>query len=190
MFTSTISLFAFTVLACLSHAGTIQNIGYSGTLSSLDGGLGGTVTVTDANTLTITNYKLKDASAPALYWWGTTDGVIKDGFRISSTQVTQAATSDTLIIKLDAGKTAADFDTVGLWCERLNANFGQATLKAAGGTAGGVSTTSSSTAASTTSSGGAAATTSTKSGAASGMVSLGVVAGAFVVAAGFAVLMG
>jgi hypothetical protein len=57
--------------------------------------------------------------------WGTTDGVLKDGFRISNTQVTMAAASNTLEIKLDAGKTTADFDTVGLWCERLSANFGQ-----------------------------------------------------------------
>ena len=61
---STISLLAVGLLAAVSNA---ASKGDSGVLSSLDGGLGGTVSVWDANTLNITNYKLKDASAPALY---------------------------------------------------------------------------------------------------------------------------
>ncbi|KAF4912445.1 hypothetical protein CGCVW01_v011096 [Colletotrichum viniferum] len=116
-----------------------QKIGWSGKLSSLDGGLGGTVTVVDASTLMIIDYTLKDASAPALYWWGATDDVIKNGFRISNKQVTKAASTNTLTIKLDAGKTPADFSTVGLWCERLSADFGQATLKPSSGSASGSS---------------------------------------------------
>jgi len=57
-----------------------------------------------------------------------------------------------------------DFSTVGLWCEQLKANFGQATLAAAGAGAG-MSTVS---AGSTTSPTGSAPTpTSSKSGAAS-----------------------
>lgn len=40
-----------------------------------------------------------------------------------------------LEIKLDAGKTAGDFSVVGLWCERLSANFGQATLVGKDGSA-------------------------------------------------------
>jgi hypothetical protein len=124
-----------------------QKIGWSGKLSSLDGGLGGTVEVVDSKTLMITDYKLADASAPALYWWGTTDGVIKDGFRISNEQVTKKASSNSLTIMLDAGKTPADFSTVGLWCERLNANFGQATLAATANTTETSSTSGSMTAA-------------------------------------------
>lgn len=180
MFKSTISLFALTVLSSLAHAATT---GSSGVLSSLDGGLGGTVTVTDPTTLTITSYTLKDASAPALYWWGSTDGVIKNGFRISNEQVTKAATSNTITINLDAGKTAADFDTVGLWCERLNANFGQATLKA-GSASGGSETTSGGPSAT---SAGASAATSMKSGA--GTISSGSVLTAVGAAAAFAVLL-
>lgn len=186
MFSSTITLFSFSLLTVLSHAATTPaSIGSTGVLSSLDGGLGGTVTVTDASTLTITNYKLKDASAPALYWWGTTDGVIKDGFRISNTQVTHAATSDTLIIKLDAGKTVADFNTVGLWCERLNANFGQATLTTGtGATSGTTSGTPLMTSASPS------ITMNPKSRAANTVVSLGAMMGALVAASVFAVLIG
>ncbi|KAI8221781.1 Cytochrome b561, DM13 and DOMON domain-containing protein [Colletotrichum sp. SAR 10_77] len=116
-----------------------QKIGWSGKLSSLDGGLGGTVTVIDASTLMISDYTLKDASAPALYWWGATDDGIKNGFRISNEQITKAASTNTLTIKLDAGKTPADFSTVGLWCERLSADFGQATLKASSGSGSGSS---------------------------------------------------
>jgi Electron transfer DM13 len=112
---------------------TAQKIGWSGTLMKTDGGLAGIVTVVDAATLMITNYKLVDASAPALYWWGAVDGNLKGGFRISNEQITQASTSDKLTIKLDAGKSTTDFVTVGLWCEKFQANFGQATLMAANG---------------------------------------------------------
>lgn len=126
----------FTILAlasvlfqvATSQASANTKKGWAGKLSSLDGGLGGTVVVTDANTLVVQGYELEDASAPALYWWGSTSPNLADGFRISNKQVEQAATSDTYTIALDAGKTAADFMTVGLWCEKFSVNFGQATL--------------------------------------------------------------
>ncbi|GAB1319408.1 hypothetical protein MFIFM68171_09618 [Madurella fahalii] len=126
----------FTVFALVSAVFQISTaqapadtkMGWAGELSSLDGGLGGTVVVTDANTLVINDYRLEDASAPALYWWGSTSSDLADGFRISNTQVDEAATSDTYTITLDAGRTTADFETVGLWCERFSTNFGQATL--------------------------------------------------------------
>jgi hypothetical protein len=91
------------------------------------------VTVIDATTLKISNYELQDASAPALYWWGTTDGVLKDGFRISNTHITKP-TSDPMdiTVKLDAGKPNADFTAVGLWCEQFGIDFGQVTLKDSG----------------------------------------------------------
>ncbi|KAK5661079.1 hypothetical protein OQA88_10969 [Cercophora sp. LCS_1] len=107
--------------------------GWAGQLSSLDGGLGGTVTVVEADQLLINDYKLEDASAPALYWWGSATSNLGDGFRISTKQVDEAASSNTYTIDLDAGKTTADFSTVGLWCERFSANFGQATLAPANG---------------------------------------------------------
>jgi hypothetical protein len=144
MFKPTLSLIAisaFSLSVIAADNATASNIGYTGTLSSLDGGLGGVVTVIDANTLSITSYTLKDASAPALYWWGSTTSKLSSGFRISNEQVTKAATSDMLEIELDAGKTSADFSVVGLWCERLSANFGQAELKAADGMTGTGTTT-------------------------------------------------
>jgi len=109
---------------------------WSGTLSTLDGGLQGTVTVPsqDDHTLSVTNYKLEDASAPALYWWGSASSSLADGFRISEKHVTEpSGDADTYTISLDAGKTSADFVTVGLWCEKFGANFGQATLAPPGG---------------------------------------------------------
>jgi hypothetical protein len=178
-----LSLLALALFSSISVAQDTK-VGYTGTLSSLDGGLGGTVHVVDPNTLMITGYTLKDASAPALYWWGTTDGTIKDGFRISNEQVTSAATTDSLTIKLDAGKTSSDFTTVGLWCERLNANFGQATLKAGDG-----STPTTNSSSSTTIGGSTSASASKKSAANSNARSYGVMVGIFAAAVGFAVAM-
>jgi Electron transfer DM13 len=140
------SFFSLCLLALLSSHTLAQDamttkLNYTGTLSSLDGGLGGTVTVLTPTTLRITDYTLKDASAPALYWWGTTaDGELSDGFRVSNEQVTDTAAGLDVEITLDAGKTTADFDIVGLWCERFASNFGQATLMTSEGasTSGGM----------------------------------------------------
>lgn len=185
---SAISLLGLGVI-CLTTAqsATTQKIGWTGTLSSLDGGLGGVVTVTNNTTLTITSYTLADASAPALYWWGTTNGILSDGFRISNFHVTQAATSNMDIINLDAGKTTADFSTVGLWCEQLKANFGQATLAAAGAS----TSMSTASAGSTMSATGSASTpTSSKSGAVSVGVPNSALAMIILAAVAFAINMG
>lgn len=122
----------------LTSADTTKT-GWSGTLSSLDAGLGGTITVLNTTHLLITNYKLDDASAPALYWWGSTTASLAGGFRISNTQVKEPASSSggTYMVSLDAGKTTEDFGTVGLWCEKFSANFGQATLAPGPGTGSG-----------------------------------------------------
>ncbi len=128
-------LLAVLALSALSTSARASSdkTGFSGALSSLDGGLGGTVTVQDAKTLSIKDYRLKDASAPALYWWGATSDNLKSGFRISDKQVRGTSDGGNLEIPLDAGKTIADFSTVGLWCERFGINYGQATLKASDG---------------------------------------------------------
>lgn len=111
-----------------------QKVGFEGTFSrGSEGGLEGTVMVQDANTLVVSNYVLADAGAPALYWWGATTDDLSSGFRISEKQVTETADDETLQIPLDAGKTVADFSTVGLWCERFGVNFGQATLEPSSG---------------------------------------------------------
>ncbi|POR34402.1 Electron transfer DM13 [Tolypocladium paradoxum] len=115
-------------LLALPCAALAAESGWTGTLSSLDGGLGGTVKVANDSAITISNYMLKDASAPALYWWGATSSDLPKGFRINNERVSRPASSDSVTILLDAGKKAADFSVVGLWCEKLNANFGQATL--------------------------------------------------------------
>ncbi|KAM7192562.1 hypothetical protein V8F20_008771 [Naviculisporaceae sp. PSN 640] len=130
LLTTLLSLASAVLTAAVSPEDTSTKKGWSGKLSSLDGGLEGTVTVdTSGSSLTVTDYKLEDASAPALYWWGSASSSLSDGFRISNKQVTEPSGSETAYtIELDAGKTPKDFATVGLWCEKFSANFGQATL--------------------------------------------------------------
>lgn len=134
------SLVALVALPCAALA---AESGWTGTLSSLDGGLGGTVKVVNDSAIRISNYKLKDASAPALYWWGATNGDLPKGFRINNERVSKPASSDSVTILLDAGKTAADFSVVGLWCEKLSANFGQAALSKDGSASASPSSTGS-----------------------------------------------
>ncbi|KAF4998392.1 hypothetical protein FDECE_11819 [Fusarium decemcellulare] len=106
--------------------------GDSGELSSLDAGLGGTVEVVSSTELKITDYKLKDASAPALYWWGSKTSDLSSGFRINKERISEASSTEDITVKLDAGHTADDFSYVGLWCEKFDANFGQAKLTSGG----------------------------------------------------------
>ncbi len=51
-----------------SQASADTKKGWTGQLSSLDGGLKGTVVVAATDKLVVNNYQLEDASAPALYW--------------------------------------------------------------------------------------------------------------------------
>jgi hypothetical protein len=107
--------------------------GDSGALSSLDAGLGGTIEVVSNTELKITDYELKDASAPALYWWGSKTEDLSSGFRINKERISDTSSKMGIMVKLDAGHTAKDFSYVGLWCEKFAANFGQAKLTSDGG---------------------------------------------------------
>jgi hypothetical protein len=195
MFKSTLSLIAIGIFASVAVAqdAAAQKVGWTGTIAGLDGGLAGTMKVLDTSTIEISNYVLKDASAPALYWWGVPSGSINTGFRISNKQVTETSTGKTLDIKLDAGKTLADFAIVGLWCEHFSINFGQATLKAADGSAGSATASASSTAKTTTgatSSGSMAAATSASSSPGSNVASMNAIIVALGSALGFAAFLG
>lgn len=176
---STIKTLSLSALALT--AVRAAQVGDSGTLSSLDGGLGGVVTVASDSSLQITQYKLADASAPELYWWGSTSSDLSSGFRISNTHITEAATSDTLTINLDAGHMPADFSTVGLWCEKFKTNFGEANLKAS---TSGTKTGNGDSAKTTT---GAAVAASTTTGAGSANTA-GVMFAVAAMAVGFALL--
>lgn len=125
-------LTTLSLLSLTSGFASAAEQGWSGTIKSLDGGLGGTVTVVNDTTLSISQYALKDASAPALYWWGSTTSDLPKGFRINNERVSMPASTDSIMIALDAGHKASDFEYVGLWCEKLNANFGQTQLQKAG----------------------------------------------------------
>ncbi|KAI9768412.1 MAG: hypothetical protein M1839_004109 [Geoglossum umbratile] len=129
---ATLALSASAPIPTTPSSDAAAKSGWTGKLSSLDGGLQGTVKVLSPTSLVISNFQLGDAGAPALYWWGATDGNLKGGFRISNVQVKEVSTGKDLQVALDAGKTVADFATVGLWCERFGVDFGQATLQPGG----------------------------------------------------------
>ena len=126
-------LISFPVLITGQDAGGEDKTGFSGELSSLDAGLQGTVNVVDSTTLEIPDFVIEDASAPALYWWGSTGDELGDGFRISEQEVVDEADGELLEIPLDSGFTTSDFSVVGLWCEEFNINFGQTALAATDG---------------------------------------------------------
>lgn len=131
MHSKSLPTYAALVLGTIASA---AEVGESGKLSSLMGGLEGEVIVTSDNTITIKNYQLQKTGGPPLYWYGSVKNDIPHGFRISEEKIdTVQTTPIDLIVKLDAGKSLSDFNYVGLWCEPYNINFGQTELS--GGTA-------------------------------------------------------
>ncbi|KAI9893764.1 MAG: hypothetical protein M1814_005980 [Vezdaea aestivalis] len=117
-------------LLCVLAVAAADKAGYTGTLSTLSGGLRGTVTILDDSTFLVKNYQLGEAGAPALYWWGAKGNDLEGGFRINTKQVRDSTRRPTEIrVKLDAGKTPDDFDVIGMWCERYDINFGETVLK-------------------------------------------------------------
>lgn len=131
--------FKLTSILAIAGLATAAEKGWTGEINiKTDAGLGGTVTVINDTAVMIKDYTLKAASAPALYWWGSTGEDISKGFRVNSKRVSEASPDPTdVVILLDSGKKASDFEYFGLWCESLKANFGEAKLQAASGSSTG-----------------------------------------------------
>lgn len=127
-----------TVVAFIAASVTAQGDKkeWTGTLSTIDGGLKGDVSVVNSTMIMITSYSV-EASAPALYWWGSkVEDLPKEGFRVNNERVSMNADDETIMIPLDNDKTTADFDYFGLYCEKLAANFGQTKLEMPDGDSG------------------------------------------------------
>ncbi|KAJ3491951.1 hypothetical protein NLG97_g5498 [Lecanicillium saksenae] len=102
-----------TTLSLLSIAGGLAaaaDTGASGTITGKDTGLSGTVSITNDRTLTISDFTLEAAVAPALFWRGSKTSDLSAGFRLSNQRVSKPASHETVTIQLDAGHTAADID--------------------------------------------------------------------------------
>lgn len=171
--------FFIPALALASLAAAADS-GWTGTIKNTNG-LSGNVMVVNETTIMITDYTLEDASAPSLHWWGATNSQLDKGFRVHNARVTETAKSSTLMVSLDAGHMASDFEYFGLWCETLAKNFGQAQLSKATSTMSGSSSSASAASAS-------ASPSSDKKAAAAGLSSpQGVIAAIAVAAAAFMV---
>lgn len=131
--------FKLTSILAIAGLAAAAEKGWTGKIDiKTDAGLGGTVTVINDTAVMIKDYTLKSASAPALHWWGSTGEDISKGFRVNSKRVSEASPNPTdVVILLDSGKKASDFEYFGLWCESLKANFGEAKLQAASGSSTG-----------------------------------------------------
>lgn len=145
--------------------GTLANaaeVGESGQLSSLMGGLQGDVVIVDDHTIVVKGFELKKLGGPPLNWYGSLKDDIPHGFRISEEEVADVQkTPKDLTVKLDSGKSLSDFEYVGLWCEPFNINFGQTKLSKDGGSSTSSNSTASSDASTSASSASPAAASST-----------------------------
>lgn len=156
-----VALFAYGTLIL----GTIANaaeVGESGQLSSLMGGLQGDVIIKDENTIVVKGFELQKLGGPPLNWYGSLKDDIPHGFRISEEEVADVQkTPKDLTVKLDAGKSLSDFEYVSLWCEPYKINFGQTKLSKDGGSSTSSNSTASSNASTSVSSTSPATTSST-----------------------------
>ena len=101
------------------------------TLSTLQHGVSGTVTIVDERTLRLDNFNY-DGTAPAAYVYVTEvdSRASQIAGRSVGPQITQAFSNASITIQLPAGQTLDSFGAVSIWCVTFRANFGSGTFKA------------------------------------------------------------
>lgn len=90
--------------------------------------VGGTLTILDDRTLQVTNFTY-DGDGPSVYFYTGTDGgysSAEGGEEIGPQLSGRAWNNETITLNLPAGITLDDFNGVSVWCDRFNANFGDA----------------------------------------------------------------
>ena len=104
---------------------------WTATLSTLQHGVSGTVTIVDARTLRLDNFNY-DGTAPAVYVYAaeTDTRAAHIAGRAIGPQLKQVFSNASLTVQLPAGQTLDSFGAVSIWCAEFRVNFGSGTFKA------------------------------------------------------------
>jgi len=102
-----------------------SKVGYSGSFQTLAHNVSGTATILDDCSFSISNFNY-DGGGPAVYFYGAqgNDFSGASAFSMGSLLTGQVFNDATLTVVLPDGKTFDDFDSISVWCEDFNANFG------------------------------------------------------------------
>ena len=111
--------------------------GWVATLSSLQHGVSGKVTIVDASTIRITDFNY-DGGGPQVHVYlgeENTNAAFQAG-RVIGPQFTRAYVNETLELRLPDGFTLDELNAVSIWCAAFKVNFGSGVFKAPPGPAG------------------------------------------------------
>ena len=102
-----------------------SNVGATGSFSTLDHGVSGTLTVIDDCTIQITGFNY-DGGGPQVYFYAGSDGNYQNSnaFRFSKLLTGTSYSNDTITLVIPSTKSLDDFDSLSVWCVDFNANFG------------------------------------------------------------------
>jgi len=99
-------------------------VGRSSELSNLAHGVSGTVTVLDDCTLEVTNFNY-DGGGPAVFFYAANDRDFRNFTAIIGPRLNgQRWVNNTLVLPIPEGTTLDDFNSLSVWCQDFNANFG------------------------------------------------------------------
>ena len=101
------------------------------TLSTLQHGVSGTVTIVDERTLRLDNFNY-DGTAPAVFVYATAvdSRASQLAGRSVGPELKQALTNASLTVQLPPGQTLDAYGAVSIWCADFRVNFGSGTFKA------------------------------------------------------------
>ena len=103
-------------------------VGRSAELSTIAHGVSGTVTVLDDCTLEVTNFNY-DGGGPAVFFFAAIDGDYRNYSAIIGPRLNgQRWVNNTLLLPIPEGTTLDDFNSLSVWCQDFNVNFGDVFL--------------------------------------------------------------
>lgn len=108
-------------------------VGYTGSFSTIDHNVSGTVTIVDDCTLQVENFNY-DATAPAVYFYGdTTDTFLSsNAFTIGDILRDDRVdyVNESITLKLPNNRTLDDLEYLSVWCVDFSVNFGDLRFQA------------------------------------------------------------
>jgi hypothetical protein len=100
-----------------------QLVGQSRSLSSLQHGVSGVVTIVSDCEIRIDNFNY-DGGGPNVRIYGAKNGNFSSGFNLTEKLNGKVYSNDTISFFIPEGKTLDDIDSFSVWCFEFNVNFG------------------------------------------------------------------
>ena len=116
--------------AAVAYAQAYPRAGWEAPLTTYFHGVSGTATIIDEDTFRVDSFNF-DGGGPAVYFYlaaDETNAAIGSGLQTGPALDGITHSGETLIIDLPSGNTLDGYNSVAVWCEVFNVNFGSGTF--------------------------------------------------------------